>query len=126
LQNQELIDEPLQYVDIAEWQNELFEGEEAELEKSIGEEKFINLEKWQLPYESQPTVKPEFEPKFISLAFDSETVAKLEAIAQKYNTSISALLQACWTFFSGVLPDSQMLLLARIVMGEIMKNWNQR
>jgi amino acid adenylation domain-containing protein/non-ribosomal peptide synthase protein (TIGR01720 family) len=98
LQNQELIDEPLQYVDIAEWQNDLFEGEESEPGREYWRKKNVeNLEKLQLPYESQPTVNSEFAPEFINLALDSKTVAKLEDITQKYNTSISALLQTCWT-----------------------------
>ncbi len=98
LQNQEFIDEPLQYVDIAEWQNELFEGEEAQPGREYWQKKNVEqLTKLQLPYENEPAVKPEFAPKFINLALDSQTAAKLEDIAQKYTTSISALLQACWT-----------------------------
>ena len=97
LQNQELEDEPLQYVDIAEWQNELFEGEEAALGREYWRKKNVsNLTKLQLPYEKQPAVKPEFEPEFINLVFDSKTIAKLEDIAQNYGTSISVLLEACW------------------------------
>ncbi|MBD2013423.1 amino acid adenylation domain-containing protein [Microcoleus sp. FACHB-53] len=97
LQNQELEDEPLQYVDIAEWQNELFEGEEAVVGREYWRKKnFSDLAKWQLPYENQPAVKPGFVPEFINLAFDSKTVAKLEEIAQNYGTSISVLLEACW------------------------------
>jgi amino acid adenylation domain-containing protein len=97
LQNQELKDEPLQYVDIAEWQNELFEGEEAVVGREYWRKKnFSDLAKWQLPYENQPAVKPGFVPEFINLAFDSKTVAKLEEIAQNYGTSISVLLEACW------------------------------
>jgi len=98
LQNQELIDEPLQYVDIAEWQNELFEAEEAEPGREYWRKKNVDdSEKLQLPYENKPAVKPEFAPEFIHLSLDSKTVAKLEDFAQKYNTSISALLQTCWT-----------------------------
>jgi hypothetical protein len=97
LHNQELIDEPLQYVDIAEWQNELFEGEEAELGKEYWRTKDLSgLATWKLPLENPSVVKLEFEPKSISLNFNSDRVAKFEVIAQKYDTSISTLLQACW------------------------------
>jgi hypothetical protein len=97
LHNQELIDEPLQYIDIAEWQNELFEGEEAELGKEYWRTKDLSgLATWKLPQENPSVVKLGFEPKSISLTFNSDRVAKLEAIAQKYDTSISTLLQACW------------------------------
>jgi amino acid adenylation domain-containing protein/non-ribosomal peptide synthase protein (TIGR01720 family) len=97
LHNQELRDEPLQYVDIAEWQNELFEGEEAEVGKEYWRTKdFSTLANWKLPQENQPAVKPGFEPKSIALDFNSDSVAKFEAIAKKYNTLTRVLLQACW------------------------------
>jgi len=97
LQNQELLDEPLQYIDIAEWQNELFEEKEAEVGKEYWRTKdFSALANWKLPQENQSTVKPGFEPKSIALDFNSDSVAKFEAIAQKYNSSTSAVLQAFW------------------------------
>ncbi len=43
LYNQELSDQPLQYVDLAEWQNELFEGEEAEIGITYWQQKDISL-----------------------------------------------------------------------------------
>ncbi|HAG82191.1 MAG TPA: non-ribosomal peptide synthetase, partial [Cyanobacteria bacterium UBA12227] len=95
--NQELNDQPLQYVDIAEWQNELFEGEEAEVGKKYWRTKdFSALANWKLPHENQPVVKPGFEPQSIVLDFNSDSVAKFEAIAKTYNTSISVFLQTCW------------------------------
>jgi amino acid adenylation domain-containing protein/non-ribosomal peptide synthase protein (TIGR01720 family) len=94
LHNQELSDEPLQYADFAEWQNELFEGEDAE----IGREYWRNKKEisacanLKLPQENQPALKPEFKPELLTLAFNSNTIA----IAQKYETSIAVLLQVCW------------------------------
>ena len=97
LQNEKLLDEPLQYAEIAEWQNELFEGEEAEIARKYWKNKNQKLfTNYQLPLERQPTVKPEFEPTFITLELNSYTIAQLDAITQKYNTSISILFQACW------------------------------
>ena len=98
LPNQEWVEQPLQYVDIAEWQNEFFAGEEVELGKKYWQTKDLSgLANWQLPQENMPAQKRAFEPKFIPVGLNSETVANLDAIAQNYNTSISALLQACWT-----------------------------
>jgi amino acid adenylation domain-containing protein/non-ribosomal peptide synthase protein (TIGR01720 family) len=97
LQNQKLSDEPLQYADIAEWQNELFDGEEAEIAREYWKNKNKKLlTNYQLPLERQPTVKPEFKPTFIALGLNPDTIAQLDAIAKKYNTSIPIFLQACW------------------------------
>ncbi|HEY9706695.1 MAG TPA: condensation domain-containing protein, partial [Oculatellaceae cyanobacterium] len=97
LQDEKRSDEPLQYADIAEWQNELFEGEEGKIAKEYWQNpnKKI-LTNYRLPLEKQPTVKAEFNPTFISLELNPDTIAQLDAIAQNYNTSISILLQACW------------------------------
>ncbi|MEQ9672404.1 amino acid adenylation domain-containing protein [Coleofasciculus sp. G2-EDA-02] len=97
LQNQEWVDQPLQYIDIAEWQNELFAGEEVEVGKKYWQTKDLSdLANWQLPQENMPAQKLGFEPKLISVDLTSEKVVNLDAIAQNYNTSISVLLQACW------------------------------
>jgi len=103
LHNQKLSDEPLQYVDIAEWQNELFEGEDAEIGREYWRKKDISgIANWQLPYENQPE-ELGFAPKFITLNFPDEIVAKLEAIAQEYKTSTSVFLQSCWQILLGRL-----------------------
>ena len=96
--NQELFEEPLQYADIAEWQNELFEGADAEIGREywIKKKEILAFANWKLPNENQTAVKPEFKPEFFGLTFESDKVAKLTAIAHNYNTSISVLLQACW------------------------------
>ncbi len=97
LYNQELSDQPLQYVDLAEWQNELFEGEEAEIGIAHWQQKDISVfADGKLYFENKKGVNPEFKPNFISLTFNCETIAKLEAITQRYDTSISVILQTCW------------------------------
>ncbi|MGB7440979.1 MAG: amino acid adenylation domain-containing protein [Coleofasciculaceae cyanobacterium] len=97
--NQEPAEEPLQYVDIAEWQNELFESEEGKIGREYWLKKkevlaFANLK---LPHENQIAVKAEFQPELLSLRLEADKVTKLEAIVHNnHNTSISTLLQACW------------------------------
>jgi len=98
LHQQELSEEPLQYADIAEWQNELFEGEDGKIGREYWskKQKILAFANWKLPNENQTVVKPKFKPELFSLTFEFDKIEKLEEIAHKYNTSISVLLQACW------------------------------
>ncbi|NEQ80727.1 MAG: amino acid adenylation domain-containing protein [Moorea sp. SIO2I5] len=100
LHNKEVADEPqpLQYVDIAEWQNELFEGEEGELGREYWQKRseFIDFVNYQLNFEKPVTLKLEFKPELFSLVLREDQVTQLEALAQNHNTSISILIEACW------------------------------
>ncbi|MFB2983429.1 amino acid adenylation domain-containing protein [Microseira sp. BLCC-F43] len=95
LQGEDLSDEPLQYVDIAEWQNELFEGESAAVGTSYWRQQelsgFFNLK---LPYENR-LEKGNFNPQVYRLNLPGSS-GKIKAIAQKYNSSISAIMLTIW------------------------------
>ncbi len=95
LQGEELSDEPLQYVDIAQWQNELLEGEEAAVGISYWRQQelsgFLSLK---LPCETR-SEKGDFNPQIYRLMLPGSS-EKIKAIAQKYNTSISAILLTIW------------------------------
>jgi len=63
LTRKELFDEPLQYVDIAAWQNELFAGEDAETGREYWRNQNISsFVTAKLPNEKQPVGKPIFKP----------------------------------------------------------------
>ncbi len=106
--DKEISDEPLQYVDIAEWQNEILEGDDGIVGREYWRKKnipaLVNL----------PVRNPNqagFEPKFITLTFDRDRLTNLEAIAQKYNTSLSTLLLACWqVLFSRLTGQSDVVI----------------
>jgi hypothetical protein len=56
--------EPLQYADLAAWQNELIAGEDTEAGRNYWREQdFSDLLALQLPLEKQSILKPEFHPK---------------------------------------------------------------
>ncbi|NER81771.1 MAG: AMP-binding protein, partial [Leptolyngbya sp. SIO1D8] len=100
LNNQALADElpPLQYADLAEWQNELFEGEEAALGKEYWNKRkdIIAFANNQFGFENPKALNLGFKPESLSLSLAADQVAKLEAISHKYDASVSVLLQACW------------------------------
>ncbi|ACK73818.1 amino acid adenylation domain protein (plasmid) [Gloeothece citriformis PCC 7424] len=95
--NKDIFAQPLQYVDIAEWQNELFEGEEAQLGKeywqNLNFKQTINLK---LNQENLLENKSEFTPKYLTLNFGDNLLTKINEFAQKTNSSVENILQSCW------------------------------
>ena len=93
---EEPADEPMQYADIAEWQNELLESEET----AIGQEYWrkLNIESWDLltlPWEKKNS-EAEFKPLVERLEIRGDLLNSLEAIAPKHTSDISAFLLTCW------------------------------
>lgn len=99
LHEQELSEETLQYVDIAAWQNQLFEEEEKEGEvgRKFWQNKNIsNLVINKLATEKHSANKIIFQPKFISINLNHNTFANTKALANQEGVSISTVLMACW------------------------------
>ncbi len=93
---EELSDEPMQYADIAEWQNELLESEETASGKEYWRK--LNLESLDsltLPWEKK-NPEAEFQPQVERAIVRGDLFDSLEAIAQKRQSDISALLLTCW------------------------------
>jgi amino acid adenylation domain-containing protein len=100
LHGEELSDEVMQYADICEWLNELLESEDTETARKYWEEQDISsVLTLKLPFENKnvnPSSAIRFEPKSLSLEMNPDTVAKLEILQEKYNTSAETILLACW------------------------------
>src|SRR4028119_1574914 len=93
---EEPADEPMQYADIAEWQNELLESEET----AIGQEYWrkLNIESLDLltlPWEKKNS-EAEFGPLVERVEIRGDLLNSLEAIAPKHTSDISAFLLTCW------------------------------
>jgi amino acid adenylation domain-containing protein/non-ribosomal peptide synthase protein (TIGR01720 family) len=96
LSQKERLNEPLQYADIATWQNELFEENKLEVEKKYWHEQNIfDFTKIQLPYEREAQ-ELEFCPRWIAINLDADILTKIEALAKNNSVSISTILMACW------------------------------
>ncbi|MBD2559799.1 MULTISPECIES: non-ribosomal peptide synthetase [Nostoc] len=96
-QDEELTDEPTQYADIAQWQNEIIEADDTKT--GVEYWQLINIENiynTQLPFENKITHKFRFEPQSFTLSIHPDLVDKIAALAQKYETSTSTFLLACW------------------------------
>jgi amino acid adenylation domain-containing protein len=98
LNQQVLSGEPMQYADFAEWQNELLE--DAEEHAAADKNYWRNSEAAQaLPPAILGGMRnaetTSFEPDFIPFDLDS-TLQNVEGIADKYETSVTAVLFAAW------------------------------
>jgi amino acid adenylation domain-containing protein/non-ribosomal peptide synthase protein (TIGR01720 family) len=94
---QELSEQPLQYADISAWQNELFEGEDAEVAKKYWYKKNLSsLNINNLPSEKHLSEKVIFLPKSIEVNFNNASVVGIKALANHNAVSIVAILMACW------------------------------
>ncbi|NEU77736.1 non-ribosomal peptide synthetase [Nostoc sp. UIC 10630] len=113
LHEHKLEDTPLQYADIAAWQNELLIGEEAEIAKEYWfNQKVSNSLIDKLPNEKKVNQKPGFEPKVIRINFDSAITNNIAAIAQKHTVDISTVLMACWQILLWRLTNKSETILA--------------
>jgi amino acid adenylation domain-containing protein len=97
LHNEKLSDEPIQYICVSEWHNELLEAEEAEIGREYWRTKNIsNFLTLKLPFENQTSGKPGFDPQIFTVTINPDLVAKIEALVSEYDTSAPAFLLVCW------------------------------
>ncbi|MBE9209298.1 amino acid adenylation domain-containing protein [Nostoc sp. LEGE 06077] len=116
--SEQVLAEPLQYVDFSEWQNELIQSEGAEIGREYWRKQdlseVLNLK---LPFEKKNIESDVFKPEFLSFNINSNLKDKLGAIAQKYYTSKSALLLTCWSVLLWRLTQQQNLLIGKVFAG---------
>ena len=113
LETKEINNEPLQYADLAAWQNELLAASEAEVGKQYWQNKTLShfvINK--LPREKQVNAQLEFIPQVINFNITPELVNQLELLAEQYNTSLVTLLMACWQILLWRLTEQQEIAVA--------------
>jgi amino acid adenylation domain-containing protein len=111
-----LLAEPMQYADLAQWQNELLESEETETGREYWRRQpRADLLAIKLPFENRrPLIKlpgadqaaekaiggapapGRFAPQSLSRLVEPDQVRKVEALAQQVGTSVSVVFLACW------------------------------
>jgi amino acid adenylation domain-containing protein len=90
-------DEPVQYADLSEWQNELLEAEDMRAGRDFWRrQNFASLHNLELPTEKEPAPGCEFKPQSLSVVIDSEKAARIAALAERQQASMSLLLLTCW------------------------------
>jgi amino acid adenylation domain-containing protein len=100
---QTLDEEPLQYVDIAEWQNELLEAEDDEAERGKAywdRQAAAVMRPYQLPFElPAAAVGSETRcgiPAAVPVALDGGILSRITAVAARYEVSRPDVLRATW------------------------------
>ncbi|MBW4611883.1 MAG: amino acid adenylation domain-containing protein [Desmonostoc vinosum HA7617-LM4] len=89
--------EVVQYVQFAEWQNQLLKDEVATTENNYWlNQDFSSLAKLQLPFEDQNSQQTAFVPASFKVALSDDITTKLELLVQQYDSSTSVFLLACW------------------------------
>ena len=95
--SQEPSDDLPQYADLAEWENDLVESDEAREGKTPWHEaESLAFRAPKLPFEKRPFTRVAFEPRLVASPVDSELTAKIRKLAAKFDTSASAFFLACW------------------------------
>lgn len=110
LQGKELDDEPLQYADLAEWQNELLEGADTEAGRDYWRKQdFSALTKLKLPFEKQSTEQLEFQPQRQSFTIAPALLEQIYTLTQQYNISVAEFFLASWQILLARLTKQQNL-----------------
>lgn len=103
-----LAEEPLQYIDISAWQNDLLEAESAKRPRDFWNRIDLSqLARTSLPFERtanrgdydrvpEKAVSALFEPQTLAVALDENVSASLIVLSHRYQVSLDALLLACW------------------------------
>jgi amino acid adenylation domain-containing protein/FkbM family methyltransferase len=88
--------EPLQYADLAEWQNGFLESAEAQAGRSYWADlRWDEFPGASLPFQRQGTVPP-FSPRAMGMAIDAATARGLDEAAVRCGASLRVLLLTCW------------------------------
>lgn len=94
LNNHEIV----QYLQFSEWQNELLEDTDSEVGKQYWEKYNLSvLPKLSLPFENKLVAdSSKFSIDSYECKIESQLLAKIVAIVEKYQSSISEFLLSCW------------------------------
>jgi len=107
-------EEPLQYADIAAWQNELFETEDGEIGRQYWRQQSLASGlALKLPFQLEPTTDTAFQPHRVTQSLSTDCVNQLESIAHNHHVSLETLLLACWQVLLWRLTGETELVVGR-------------
>ncbi|MBP5972962.1 amino acid adenylation domain-containing protein [Brasilonema sp. CT11] len=117
-QGKKLDDDPLQYADLAEWQNNLLEGSDTEAGRDYWRKQDVSaLSTIQLPFENQPARLLEFQPQSYKFQISADLAPRIQALAQQYNASVSDVFLASWQILLWRLTGQKTLAVGILLDG---------
>lgn len=117
LKGEEITNEPLQYADIAEWENELLEAEDQEFAKRYWLQQPSESEIIKLPSERQVTKSLKFQPQLVSLPIEQDLQAAIANFISQYKTSTATFLLTCWNILLYRLTGEKNLIVGTAFSG---------
>jgi len=105
-----LDDEPVQYADLAAWQNGLLEREDTSAERDYWRERVTAASLASpLPFRTGTGDAAGFAPRSFETALRPETARRLRSFAREEGATLSEVLLACWYAFLGRLTGQEEL-----------------
>ncbi len=112
LETTEIPEEPLQYVDISAWQQELLTTADAEIGKNYWQQQDIdNGINIKLPGEKHTVEERNYQPSIFNQKLESSLVEKINHFIDKYTIAPDNLLLACWLILlSRLTRESELII----------------
>jgi amino acid adenylation domain-containing protein len=93
----ELTEAPVQYADLAEWQNEFLESEDGALGRDFWRARGLgDPHALKLPFEQSPAGEADFAPRRVSSGLDAGVVDRIREHAARYGATPAAFILAGW------------------------------
>ncbi|HEV7905478.1 MAG TPA: amino acid adenylation domain-containing protein [Pyrinomonadaceae bacterium] len=90
-------DAPMQYADLAEWQNELLEAEDTQAGRAFWQRRGAgHPPDLKLPFGKPHNARSPFAPRAFSLHVGSDALTKLQTLGHEHQTTTALILLACW------------------------------
>ncbi|HEV2863963.1 MAG TPA: condensation domain-containing protein, partial [Pyrinomonadaceae bacterium] len=117
LSGEELGDEPLQYADLAQWQNDLLESEETAGARGFWRKHDSAAAALRLPFERRPRASREFRPESFRVEIAPVVAALVRSVAAGHGVALPSLFLSCWQALLGRLAGQQQVVVSTLFDG---------
>jgi amino acid adenylation domain-containing protein/non-ribosomal peptide synthase protein (TIGR01720 family) len=116
-------DEPLQYADLAEWQNQLLETDDTEAGRTYWKSHRPKPDDAiGVPFARQPIEGTSFHPQTVTVPIGSELSNDIEQLSRQLDAPVPVLLLSAWRVLLGTLSEQAQITVGTIFNG---RNYEQ-